>query len=138
MRKYPSVHGGTTSGADIGKANLTPPAEKADWFTLELVNLENTTDEWDLGDSVGVVAAWKYPAAHPPKVTVAAISRRPGGDQGRRPLACRSEVDESTLVGIPVAQALEVDLCTEAPPRHRPHGRRVGAGRVAEASSEEG
>jgi hypothetical protein len=40
---------------DNGKANMSPPAEAAEWFKLHSVALGN-------GDDVGAVAAWKLPA----------------------------------------------------------------------------
>lgn len=43
------------------KANLSPPAEHLDWYQLVSVYLGN--GQADLGDSVGVVAKWKWPDA---------------------------------------------------------------------------
>jgi hypothetical protein len=39
---------------DSGKANLTPPAEKAEWFRFVSVDLPN-------GDNVGVPTVWQFP-----------------------------------------------------------------------------
>ena len=96
--------------ADIGKANLTPPAEQADWFRLISVDLGNGTDELDVGDSIGVVTAWKYPAAHPPKVTRAAQDAiRADG-----PWRADQRATNEPWVGIPVAKALGVSLSGKA------------------------
>jgi len=46
--------------SDIGKANLTRPAEQADWFTIKSVRLGN--DQFGMGgDEVGVVERWVIP-----------------------------------------------------------------------------
>jgi hypothetical protein len=45
--------------SDIGKANLSRPAEQADWFTIESVQLGN--DVLGMGDEVGVVQRWEIP-----------------------------------------------------------------------------
>lgn len=95
--------------ADIGKANLTSPAERADWFRLTSVDLENGTDELDVGDSVGVVATWKYPVVAPPKVTMGTVraAQEAIGGQWRADQRSTNE----PWVGIPVAKALGIDLC---------------------------
>lgn len=43
----------------IDKQNLAPAAEHSDWFKIESVNLGN--GPFGHGDSVGVVAPWKWP-----------------------------------------------------------------------------
>jgi hypothetical protein len=50
--------------ADLGKANLTPPAAVADWYRLVSVHLENGAGaDFGEGDHVGVVTAFAYPKA---------------------------------------------------------------------------
>ena len=44
-----------------GKLNLAPQPEKADWMRLLSVHLHNDPKDGSLGDSVGVVTAWKWP-----------------------------------------------------------------------------
>lgn len=45
-----------------GKANLSPPVDKADWYRLESFDLGNGGDGQP-GDSVGVVTRWTWPDA---------------------------------------------------------------------------
>jgi hypothetical protein len=59
--------------SDNGKANLTPPAERADWFKLVSVDLENNIVPGIPGDEIGVVTAWEYPTADEVGVSVADI-----------------------------------------------------------------
>jgi hypothetical protein len=61
--------------SDNGKANLTPPAERADWFKLVSVDLENNIVLGIPGDEIGVVTAWEYPTADEVGVSVADIKR---------------------------------------------------------------
>jgi RecA-family ATPase len=50
---------------DDGKANLSPLSDKATWFRLESVCLENGDGgSLDLGDSVGVPTPWSWPEPH--------------------------------------------------------------------------
>jgi AAA domain len=97
--------------ADIGKANLTPPAETAEWFKLVSINLENGEgDAFWCGDHVGVVTAWKYPNATAPTITASDIRRAQdaikAGNRWREDQRSRNEL----WVGIPVAAALGLDL----------------------------
>lgn len=64
--------------ADNGKANMTPPAEHADWYQLQSVDLGNGPDfdeqemqqfSGTLGDKVGTVTRWRYPTGLRPTVT---------------------------------------------------------------------
>lgn len=45
-----------------GKNNLALPSDKADWYKMESVYLENGVDG-EFGDSVGVVTKWEWPNA---------------------------------------------------------------------------
>jgi hypothetical protein len=57
---------------DNGKTTLQAPAENADWYYLESVDLENSTDT-EQGDSVGVVTPWEFPEVELPVMTQARI-----------------------------------------------------------------
>jgi hypothetical protein len=50
-------------GAGVAKANLAPPSTKAEWFRLANVALGNATEDYPLGDQVGVVTTWQWPDA---------------------------------------------------------------------------
>lgn len=50
---------------DNGKANLAPPAEKSLWYRFHSVGLGNGENAQDPGDSIGVVAMWKWPDGTP-------------------------------------------------------------------------
>lgn len=96
---------------DTGKANLSPPAETADWFRLESVDLGNCEDgEWDSGDHVGVVTAWNYPTVTMPLITNADIKRvqqviREGG-----PWRYDQQSKTEPWIGKAIAQVLRLDL----------------------------
>ena len=47
---------------DNGKANMSPPADQADWYRLESVDLGNARGSRP-SDSVGVPVPWKWPDA---------------------------------------------------------------------------
>jgi hypothetical protein len=47
---------------DDAKGNMSPPASKAVWLQRESILLDNG-DEFEPGDSVGVIAAWTPPDA---------------------------------------------------------------------------
>lgn len=61
--------------SDNGKANLTPPAERADWFKLVSVDLENNIAPGIPGDEIGVVTAWEYPTPAEVSVGIADLKR---------------------------------------------------------------
>src|SRR5262249_43645492 len=48
---------------DSAKTNTAPPAEKAEWFRLVSVQLENSTPEYPNGDSIQVAEPWTPPDA---------------------------------------------------------------------------
>jgi hypothetical protein len=100
--------------ADIGKANLAPPSEKATWYNLKSVPLGNGTRiEFDGaaddimvgGDTVGVIAAWDWPEAlegvdmSDIRAVRAEIAKGKWKRDGRA----------SDWVGIPIAIALKLD-----------------------------
>jgi hypothetical protein len=51
---------------DSAKTNTAPPAEKAEWFRLVSVPLENATTEYPAGDHVQVAEPWTPPDAELP------------------------------------------------------------------------
>jgi hypothetical protein len=85
--------------AGEGKANMSPPPERADWFKLESVDLGN-------GDNVGVVTVWKWPGpfdgitVHELRAAQKAVSE--GGPW-------RASYQATDWVGIPIAKALKLD-----------------------------
>jgi hypothetical protein len=91
-----------------GKANLSPPPEKADWYQLTSVFLENgePADSEDHGDNIGVVAAWAWPDLMAGMTsadfeTAAAIIRT---DEWRK------DAQAKKWVGHAIAQALKLDV----------------------------
>jgi hypothetical protein len=94
--------------SDIGKANLTRPAEQADWFTIESVRLGN--DVLGMGDEVGVVQRWEIPDDLHSGVDAEGIRKiqtalREGGPWRED---SRSKVE--VWAGEPFAEALGVDI----------------------------
>jgi hypothetical protein len=94
--------------SDIGKANLSRPAERADWFTIESVQLGNGA--LGMGDEVGVVQVWEIPDdlhsgldAEGIRKIQAALGE--GGPWREDP---RSKVEQ--WAGEPFAEALGVDI----------------------------
>ncbi|EHL99353.1 hypothetical protein HMPREF9946_03115 [Acetobacteraceae bacterium AT-5844] len=47
---------------DDGKANLSPPADKARWMRLVSINLGNGTPEYPKGDNVQAIEQWEPPS----------------------------------------------------------------------------
>ena len=92
---------------DIGKSNLTRPAEKADWFKMESVDLGNT-GPMEEKDTVGVVTHWDYPAFQKPVMDEVAVAKvmkavRAGGPW-------RLNIQAEKWIGYPIADALGVNL----------------------------
>lgn len=92
---------------ESGKANLAPPADKADWFQLVSVPLGNgdsATD--DNGDKVAVVAPWQYPnmlAGVTSDLTEAAFAKIRAGK-------FRSDPQATEWVGKAVAEVMGFNL----------------------------
>jgi hypothetical protein len=105
---------------DIGKRNLTRPAEKVDWFKLESVDLGNGPHLVNgmrmAGDEVGVVTAWGYPKVDAPFITTSDIKRVQAAINGGRWRADQRAKNEP-WVGIAVAQVLGLDLRSKADKR---------------------
>ena len=96
-----------------GKANMAPPPEKADWYQLVSVALGNGDGGLlNNGDHVAVVTPWTFPDA------MDGI----GGSEVERAFAAisagrwRRNIQSTDWVGIPVADALGLDLTD---PRHK-------------------
>lgn len=91
---------------DNGKANLAPPPEGSTWFKMESVALGNGPLNSD-GDHIGVVTGWTWPDPLDGVKTAdlrAAQAAVSAGGQWRENSQCRD------WVGIPIAQALKLDL----------------------------
>ncbi|MCP1551647.1 MULTISPECIES: AAA family ATPase [Methylorubrum] len=91
---------------DNGKANLAPPPEGSTWFKMESVALGNGPLNSD-GDHIGVVTGWTWPDPLDGVQTAdlrAAQAAVSAGGQWRENSQCRD------WVGIPIAQALKLDL----------------------------
>ena len=85
--------------ADNGKANLAPPAEKAEWFNFVSVPLGN-------GDHVGVPTPWQFPNAFD-GVTTNDLREAQKAVAAGGPWRESSQADN--WVGIAVAKALNLD-----------------------------
>lgn len=83
------------------KANMSPPADRSDWFKLESVGLAN-------GDDVGVVTPWEWPDPFQ-DLTLADVRKAQEAIGGER---CRADVRSSDWVGLRVASALGIDVDT--------------------------
>ena len=96
---------------DNGKANLAPPPDKSEWFTLKSVSLDNGGENsFDQPDYVAVVAPWQWPDALE-GVTVADLRKVQvivaAGSWRKDPQA-------TEWVGKAVAQALDLDASDRA------------------------
>jgi len=104
--------------ADGGKTNLTRPPEVADWFKLISVDLENPGEaDWDTGDQVGVVTSWTYPKATEPKTTGNDIARAQDAISVGGPWRADQRAKNEPWVGIPVAEALGLNLLKKSDKR---------------------
>lgn len=93
--------------ADSERSNLSPPAENAEWFKLVSVDLENSGLPNVPGDEIGVVTTWEYDVKNT-SVTVADIKRVQDAIAAGGPW--RRNQQASPWVGIPIAQALSLDI----------------------------
>lgn len=94
---------------DIGKANLTRPAERAQWYKLNSVDLENSGFDGE-SDKVGVVTSWDYPVVDLPKPTVADVCRAQDRIRNGGPWREDQRSKVQPWVGEPIAAALGLDL----------------------------
>jgi hypothetical protein len=83
---------------DDGKRNMSPKAERADWFQLHSVELDN-------GDSIGVARKWAWPADDElTMLAIDAVQARIGdGDWKASPRS------KARWAGLAVAEALDLD-----------------------------
>jgi hypothetical protein len=92
---------------ESGKANLAPPADKADWFQLMSIPLGNGDSATiDNGDKVAVVAPWQYPnmlAGVTSDLTAATLAKIRAGKY-------RSDSQATEWVGKIVAEVMGFDL----------------------------
>jgi len=98
---------------DVGKANMTVPAEYADWFKLISVDLGNSDDGWignGSSDHVGVVTPFTYPVADMPRITSSDIVRVQTAIRDGGPWRADQRSKTEPWVGVPIAQALGLDL----------------------------
>jgi AAA domain len=102
--------------SDIGKANLTPPSDKATWYTLKSVGIGNggpikfDADDFvevdpDGGDAVGVVTSWDWPE---PLEGVEASDLKAAQNEIAKG-QWRPGDRTNDWVGIPIAIALKLD-----------------------------
>jgi hypothetical protein len=105
--------------ADTGKANLTPPAEQADWYKLVSVDLGNIDPNiiFDESDNVGVVTAFDYPIVATPQTTVSDIQRAQDAIRAGGPYRANSQSEKEPWVGVPIAAALGLDLLKKSDKR---------------------
>jgi hypothetical protein len=94
--------------SDIGKANLSPPAENADWFKLVSVDLQNNLVPELPGDEIGVVTAWEYPTDDECGDTVADIKRAQDLIAAGGPW--RRDQRAKPWIGTAIAQAFNLNI----------------------------
>jgi hypothetical protein len=98
------------------KSNLAPPLDRSDWFKLESVNLGNggrvelsVGSTPKAGDAVGVVRMWQWPDPMA-DITTADFTEVV---KAIRAGAWRENSQAKDWVGIPIAEALDLDLGEE-------------------------
>jgi AAA domain/Bifunctional DNA primase/polymerase, N-terminal/Primase C terminal 2 (PriCT-2) len=91
-----------------GKANMSPPAEKADWYKFVSVPLGNDTAETK-GDDVGVVTKWKFPGLFDDMAVsdLFAIQKAIAAGQWR------ADARSPDWAGNAVAKVLELDVAAD-------------------------
>lgn len=95
--------------SDIGKANLTRPAEQGDWFTLISVDLGNNEIEFG-GDQVGVVTSWAYPERNELEIRPSDIRSAQDAIKAGGPWRANQRSTVEPWVGIPIASALNLNV----------------------------
>jgi hypothetical protein len=98
--------------SDNGKTNLTRPAEHADWFKLESVDLENDASNSieDDSDKVGVATAWLFPEVEEVSATTADVVRAQDKIRSDGPWRRDQQSESEPWVGVAIAEVLGVDL----------------------------
>jgi hypothetical protein len=93
-----------------GKRNFAPPADQSDWFKYVSIKLNNSPCFEIEGDNVGVVTRWEYPKIELPKVHDVEIKNALAAVRGGGPWRADSRSIKEPWVGIPIAQALRLNL----------------------------
>jgi hypothetical protein len=95
--------------SDIGKANLTRPAEQADWFEIVSVDLENIDGtDWYKGDHVGAVRVFDFPAVDWLRPNAAQVKNAVQAIRAGGPW--RADQRAKRWVGVAIAEVLGLDL----------------------------
>jgi hypothetical protein len=105
----PQKHKGYYFSVRNGKANMSPPAEKADWFKFVSIPLENGTPE-NQGDQVGVVTKWKFPGLFDDMEVSDLFAIQKAIDAGQ----WRADTRSPDWAGNAVAKVLELDIAAPA------------------------
>jgi hypothetical protein len=92
-----------------GKANMSPPAENADWFKFVSVPLGNDTPETK-GDDVGVVTKWKLPGLFDDMEVGDLYTVQKAIDAGK----WRADARSPDWAGHATAKVLELDISAPA------------------------
>lgn len=100
-----------------GKANLAPPSEKSDWYTITSVDLGNARGNRP-SDQVGAIERWSF-------VEVMAAKAKPEEIRRVQDIVAagsyRADIRADDWVGKAVAKVMELDLS------HKPHRDRVSS-----------
>jgi hypothetical protein len=102
--------------SDNGKTNLTRPAERADWFKLESVDLENNASNSieDDSDKIGVATAWLFPEVEEVTATNADVVCAQDKIRSDGPWRRDQQSESEPWVGVAIAETLGVDLRRKA------------------------
>lgn len=92
--------------AENGKSNMSPPPERADWFHLVSVPLDNGDGPLDPGDQVAVATSWEWPDATKGVMAAdyEAVARAIQAGEWR------ADVQSADWVGKAVAEAMSLDI----------------------------
>jgi hypothetical protein len=90
---------------DSGKSNLSPPADKAEWFKMESEGLGNGDDN-EMQDYVGVATSWKCPDLFAGVTASDLVIVQKAIDGGQ----WRESPQASQWVGHPIAKALNLNI----------------------------
>jgi hypothetical protein len=91
---------------DNGKANLAPPSEDSEWRKIVSVDLGNASGDCP-ADHIGVVTPWLWPD---PLATLTEADLYAAQKAVSENGPWRKDVQAKNWVGIPIAQALNLDL----------------------------
>jgi hypothetical protein len=97
-----------------GKVNMIRAPERADWFRLVSVDLENgVKTDFGEGDKVGVVTAWDYPKPRILNPTAADIRRIQREIETTGPYRADPRATDEPWVGVAIAKAMGCELNSE-------------------------